>query len=405
MTVVFAAPRLAPRNESARGAKKEGKIQESVVLFSRSSTSHETAPCVRAQVCASGGSGPRSVSPVAVGNRSSSADGLPRYQRGSYLLSALDQRQMRPQSQFLPLEPHVLVDRATSFLQRAIKGNTKDGYASSYHQYEFFKTHLPEALLTGFPEAMLIVFFIQTKIERKSQRSESYIESSQLQDIKNIRAVLNRVRPLTEEDVFILRDASKSLVNAGAKIPQHQAKPMTKEHFLWLIADPTADRDHVMLLILMWRTCSRWEDGDQVLMEHVTRLSPNEWPREDGEDIFVVKWPMSPKNPFRTDTIPTVLSGDQLQMWRRWMTLRGPRAKWATTTPSSFTAFLQKADPAYGMHSVKRGSLLVLLKAGVGWETLKMIAKHQDLSTLLRYLPRHLVALHFGLAAATRLLQ
>jgi hypothetical protein len=65
---------------------------------------------------------------------------------------------------------------------------------------------------------------------------------------------------------------------------------------------------------------------------------------------------------------------------------------------------LLKTEGDYSEHSIKRGAMYVLLTQGAPLETIRVMAKHQNMKTMLAYLrPVDVVGRH-GTLVASRLL-
>ena len=146
-------------------------------------------------------------------------------------------------------------------------------------------------------------------------------------------------------------------------------------------------------LILAWLTASRIGEMQHLVGESFSR-GPN--------NFLIVTFPYHKGDPFRLGTtIPVVVP----PMWEKmiWEKVRklAPMEKFTTLTTPRAHAVLERVRSGLSAHSIKRGALVVLLRAGVPLSLIQQIAKHKDLETLFRYLPRDEVALSMNLQQAS----
>lgn len=275
---------------------------------------------------------------------------------------------------------------------------TIGNYGGALQQFELFDADLPVILLP-YPLGFRIVAWIESKRQMHEGRGTTYGASAQAQDLKNVRAAYTKIGVLSEEDRMILGAAYSDLVKNGALVSDHQAPPIAQHQLLALVDQlPIAT---AVTLLVAWKTASRFEDIAQLkvssfstweeMVKTLTGVPATSTPRPE----WFVTWVASPKNPYRSDTVPLHLNESQTQLLSTWLMCRktqGPDVPFSPLTPSAFDRALKLSHPDFSMHSVKRGALLHLLMSGASFDQLKILAKHQELITLLRYLPKALVA-------------
>lgn len=155
-----------------------------------------------------------------------------------------------------------------------------------------------------------------------------------------------------------------------------------------------------MGLIVGWKTASRTDELDPLTKESFERTTIIT-PEGEQKVVWVVTFPVHKGDPFGLSTVVPVVFGEWEPEIHRWWQALPPGGKWTDLTTDRVTAILSRVRPGLSSHSVKRGALLLMLRAGVPLSVIQMIAKHKDIETLLVYLPRDEVALALGLWEAS----
>ena len=151
-------------------------------------------------------------------------------------------------------------------------------------------------------------------------------------------------------------------------------------------------------MMLAWITASRIGEMAHLLRENFRREgSPD-------EHLWVVEFPYHKGDPFKLGTVNTVYLGAWAARIEKHLGSLRPGQKVTTLTTERAAAVLEYVDPALSAHSIKRGALVALLRAGVPLSVIQAYAKHKDIETLYIYLPRAEVALHMGMHDASRAL-
>jgi len=184
-----------------------------------------------------------------------------------------------------------------------------------------------------------------------------------------------------------------SLLNDGALRAEHQAEPATRENVM--SAKQHLSENAFMGLWLAWKTASR--------IGEMAHLTPEcfQW----LGNLLSITFPYHKGDPHRLGT-NIVIEPDptltfMLKKRLEWCP-SGQRVTELTTAMAA--AALAKVRGGLTAHSVKRGSLVTMLRAGVPLNLIQVVAKHKDLETLLIYLPRSEVSLALGLPSATQCL-
>jgi len=193
-------------------------------------------------------------------------------------------------------------------------------------------------------------------------------------------------------DVDVTDSYKRSLERDGALRTEHQAKPATRE----TIARARQFLTHTeyLGLILAWKTASRIGEMSYLRREHFEEISLLRWS---------ITFPYHKGDQFRLGTNIVIDVDVELDALIRERLDWVPNGSPVTDLTTQRCAKVLKAiDPEMSAHSVKRGALTALLRAGVPLSVIQAIAKHKDLETLLVYLPRSEVSMAIGTPEATR---
>jgi len=184
-----------------------------------------------------------------------------------------------------------------------------------------------------------------------------------------------------------------ALANGGALRAEHQAEPATREDVM--SAKQNLSENAFIGLWLAWKTASR--------IGEMAHLTPEcfQWVGH----LLSITFPYHKGDPHRLGTNividPDPTLAFMIKRRLEWCP-SGQRVTELTTTMAA--AALAKVRVGLTAHSVKRGALVTMLRAGVPLNLLQIVAKHKDLDTLLIYLPRSEVSLALGLPSATQCL-
>jgi len=199
-------------------------------------------------------------------------------------------------------------------------------------------------------------------------------------------------------DAEVVQAARASYTRAGAGKPDHQALPATRDD-VWKAAERATPLEAIGLK-LAWKTASRIGEMEHLRREHVRNLKDHLWE---------ITFPTHKGDPGCLGVACVVdLSKEEdlalhEEMCRRIRTMNAT-TKFTDITTARAAALLQAINPELSAHSIKRGALMTCLRAGVPLSVIKVLAKHQDIQTLMLYLPRGEVAMAMGLHEATRCL-
>eukprot|EP00760_Papus_ankaliazontas_P009877 PhM_4_TR14151/c3_g2_i1/m.51605 len=215
---------------------------------------------------------------------------------------------------------------------------------------------------------------------------------------KFIRTVAQSLREMgfdLDEDVL---GAAREAYRKEGIAPERQAPPATREQVEQ--AALMASATQYLGFMIAWKTASRIDE-----LRYLTR----ECFREETEKVWSVTFPRSKGDPYRFGTV-CVMNLTQERDHHLHQTLTTRLRQVNVTTPvsdlttSAARTYMGAVADGLTAHSIKRGALTELLRCGVPLNIIQIVAKHKDMSTLLRYLPSTEVALHLKLQDATTFL-
>jgi len=190
----------------------------------------------------------------------------------------------------------------------------------------------------------------------------------------------------------------RALKRQGGLRPESQAPPATRtDIFNGLALCTPSER---VGLMTGWKTASRTDELDPLVKESFERKVVTT-PEGAEVVVWVITFPYHKGDPFGLSTVVPVVFGDWEPEIHAWWQSLPPGGKWTDMTTERMTAIMDRVRPGLSSHSIKRGALLLMLRAGVPLSVIQMIAKHKDIETLLVYLPRDEVALALGLWEAS----
>lgn len=236
--------------------------------------------------------------------------------------------------------------------------------------------------------AWRIIWFVEAKIESSDLKSLG----SALKYVKNLTQCVQEIGFSLEEEV--INAYKQSLKRAGAEKPEHQAPPASVAEMRGACQFLT--ETEALGLRLAWMTASRIGEMSYLTAEHVAHK---------GNTLWTVEFPYHKGDPFRLGTGMAFFAPEDLHrlLLKRfeWLPHGSPLTDLTTARAS---AALKRVNPELSAHSIKRGALVLLLRSNVPLGVIQAIAKHKDLETLYRYLPRTEVAMSLGLHEATKFL-
>lgn len=239
----------------------------------------------------------------------------------------------------------------------------------------------------GVNVAWKIVWWVEAKLHAK------HIEyPSARKYVKNLVQTCQESGLAVEEEVTAAY--KESLARDGALKAGRQAPPATKEDVRQTGAYLTPNE--YLGMRLGRKTASRIGELKHLLKQHFENLEGRIW---------AITFPYHKGDPYRLGTCITVELDESLHKDLV------ERLKWVPDgvsvtdlTTRRAAAVLGSVRPGLTAHSIKRGALVDMLRAGVPLQLIQIIAKHKDMETLMVYLPRAEVAMAMGLHKATECL-
>lgn len=273
-------------------------------------------------------------------------------------------------------------------VEHSIAQSTEATYVNTMARFErFCLLHLPNEKMTFELKVMIWCEFQIANLEITVQCA--------LQYCKNLSAGLQKMG----KKVIGMEMYMQGLRKSGALAPDRQAAPMMKDqlyHLLDVMNQDGMSHERVHL-ILMWFTASRFDDVEKLMTSKVEK----ERCLEDTRVQWNVRYDVHKGDPFHLGASSKMILPSQLSLFLDYhITRRRPDEKLTAATYSQVNHAIQSIFPDLSCHSIKRGALLELLKAGVPMETLQVIAKHRNMKTLLVYLDSARVADALGLSEA-----
>lgn len=267
-------------------------------------------------------------------------------------------------------------------LGEARASTTWASYSSTFKMFlDFISAIEPE----DHPDwATLIIWFVEWKIERGDCKQMSTAKQYTKVLVPNLRLLGH---PVNQEAIQEYRSA---LDRQGARVPANQAEPATREDIDRALTKCT--ESEAIGLILAWLTASRIGEIPYLIRESLENPTLDQW---------IVEFPYHKGDPFRLGTAQVIRAGKYHTRLRQYWDRLRPNQAMSSLTTDRAAALLASINPKLSAHSVKRGALVTLLRAGVPMPILQHLAKHKDIETLFIYLPRREVALALGYDAAT----
>lgn len=271
-------------------------------------------------------------------------------------------------------------------IQRRSEGREAD-LTSVTKQFLVWMHSLPEEA-HSLDLSYRIVGFVEAKLQN-AKPDRPFTLGSARKYVMNLGQVLRECGFLLDQEV--IKATISAYARGGALKPEHQAKPATRED-VWLACTKATETESLGLR-LAWKLSSR--AGEMAFLMRESFILTQ-------DRLYEVTFPYHKGDPFRLGTVMILdLTSEKDTQLYRDLNLRLSRVN-ATTpvtdlTTVRATALLKSIDNQYSAHSIKRGALVTMLRAGVPIPVIQAMAKHKDLETLLVYLPRGEVAMAMGL--------
>lgn len=313
--------------------------------------------------------------------------------RGDYLKERVEQahaqgRKYRDGTSMSSAQLRATLMDVQARVQRNIAPSTEATYANTMARFErFCALHLPNERMSL---ELRLMIWGEYQIEH-----ENVSPNAVLQYCKNISAGIQKTGGKLNGMELYMQGLRKS----GAMAPEQQAVPIAKDelyHLLRVLDEGGRSHEQVHILI-MWFTASRFDDVQKLVTEKLER----EKALEDGRIQWNVRFDVHKGNPFYLGgSSKMILQPDLSAVLERHLTRRSPQEPVTATNYNQVNMAIQEYYPNLSCHSIKRGALMEMLRAGVPLETLQVIAKHRQLQTLLVYLDSARVADAIGIPLA-----
>jgi hypothetical protein len=287
----------------------------------------------------------------------------------------------------VPSNPQGTLDAITATLKEMWSNNTWDSYASTYNQWKVYAEQLPE----GLPFTWQIMMYLEDAVNHPTDFisvGTAYSYS------KRLGSMFHKMDIAL--DWTLLRCFRRALKRRGALVPESQALPLTADHYKVLVGAllQEGQLQWAVALMLAWRTASRL---DEILNRKVDDISFASEPDDEQQKVFI-RFAGHKGDPFQLfGSIPLFLTKRESSFLRTLCRSRMPGTELLTCNSNQVITCLQRMDPTYTGHSIKRGALLVMLINDVPLELIRIFAKHESIKQLLTYLPSATVAEKIGL--------
>lgn len=271
--------------------------------------------------------------------------------------------------------------------------NTWKSLSCPFNQFTRFQVEKGTELL-NLPNHLQLLTFVESKMA-----DGSIAVSTAHKYVRRVRQVFDMLH--RQYDMNAVVTYLRALKRQGALRPESQAPPAMRCHIEKLLSLATpSERVGIMV---GWKTASRTDEVSQLIKENFVRTLITT-PEGEQKIVWVITFPFHKGDPFGLSTVVPVIFGEWEQEIHQWWGALHVGAQFSDIDTDRVTALLRRVNPDLSSHSIKRGALLTLLRAGVPMSIIQMIAKHKDLETLLVYLPRDEVALALGIWEASQFL-
>lgn len=318
--------------------------------------------------------------------------------------------------------PGMLMAEFNLFLKNALASSTWAGYGVAWSDLLRFceEARLP---LCEYSAAMFCRRKLLTPYQIGAKGKSRWYEVSTVYQVsKELSAVGNRLSAQGWEKQGWIAMLQKILIRMGAKDPQSQADPITRDQVYAVVngTSQTLSEDDRISFLLAWKTASRGDDLQKANADDAEVVTHH------GKRLVVIRW----RPQARVDSsgkLTTLASGVQKNQTHgrgfscvvdcgayhdrvvAYLKRRKGQPISGRTT-AEITNFLQRfVAKNLTCHSIKRGALQYLLEQGVDLRMIAEVARHHQSFDWLpeatrAYLPPVALALAIGTHDATRLL-
>ena len=203
-----------------------------------------------------------------------------------------------------------------------------------------------------FDTAWKIVWYAEAKIA-----DEIFSLASAEKFIRNVAQSLREMGYTYDKD--ILDTVRMAYLKSGARRPEHQAPPAVRNEVE--AAGRLGTETEWLGLMIGWKTASRVGELQFLQRDHFREVSPRVW---------TVEFPYHKGDPFRLGTVAVMnLNGPSdatiHEVLNRRLSRMNCTAKVTELTTDRARTLLKLVRPDLSAHSIKRGALVALLRAGV----------------------------------------
>jgi len=249
--------------------------------------------------------------------------------------------------------------------------STWGGYATAWQQMtEFTNTNLR----TGITEEAALIY-LTARLTGTGTRRLSL--SSTASYGRRLQAVAGR----TDQgwNGGLMRDFLQSLRRNGSDLPEHQADPLPKELLYQVLVG--IDPHLRVLLYCMWKTASRADDFSGEQRGRLPRMANTPAKHMTvscftriGQNQIRVHFPST-----KTGVLEEVAIIEGETPWieevSAYLNQRRSTSRFTNLTTADVAEAL---PPGYTAHSIKRGAIEHLVRAGVPLERIHLLSKHRD---------------------------
>ena len=283
-----------------------------------------------------------------------------------------------------------LNDLGMDRLRAARSDATWKSIGSPFNQFQRFRLEVLSDEAQESAMELQLIWWVESKLADGSismQTGNKYV--------RRVRQVFDMVN--TCYVVSTLDEYQRALNRQGGKAPEHQALPAERgdiESAMGFLAP-----NEQVGLMTEWKTASR--TGEMLFLTRDCLVRTIVETLQGPRIIWIITFPYHKGDPFRLGTaIPVDFGNWEPRIMEHWERL-SPGEMWTTLTTERLSAVLGRVREGLTSHSVKRGALVTMLRAGVPLALIQALAKHKDLETLMVYLPRAEVALALRMWEAT----
>jgi integrase len=175
----------------------------------------------------------------------------------------------------------------------------------------------------------------------------------------------------------MIRDLRRALDKCGARRPTRQAKAMVPAD--WVATLRGEGRADVRLVLaIMWCAAGRYADVAGLQFGDITPIDGTSYAIRFGgkSDPFAEKAAVGVRMP------PSVAASLNATIAQQGAGKLFPKVSYGDVISS-----VRRVSKEYGAHSLRRGALTALLRAGVDPSHILMLSRHTTVAALIRYLP------------------